>query len=166
MNPGTKVSSKATFLRGRASPSLVRSLIIPRSNPLKAASMCIINRPHAPEMSRLSRRLRRYRNDCRVSRRSVNLLQGGQFDVLGSDIGMPRENGYSFIKRVRSLSAASCGDIPAIALTAYARVEDRVMAIAASFQMHIAKPVEPIELVTMIAGARGLSIKSQAAAEQ
>ena len=89
MNPGTKVSSKATFLRGRASPSLVRSLIIPRSNSLKAASMCIINRPHAPEMSRLSRRLRRYRNDCRVSRRSVNLLQGGQFDVLGSDIGMP-----------------------------------------------------------------------------
>ena len=79
---------------------------------------------------------------------------------------MPSENGYSFIKRVRSLSAASCGDIPAIALTAYARVEDRVMAIAASFQMHIAKPVEPIELVTMIAGARGLSIKSQAAAEQ
>ena len=51
-------------------------------------------------------------------------------------------------------------------LTAYARVEDRVMAIAAGFQMHIAKPVEPIELITMVAGARGLSIKSQAAAEQ
>ena len=97
---------------------------------------------------------------------AVNLLQGGKFDVLVSDIGMPGENGYSFIKRVRSLGAASCGDIPAIALTAYARVEDRVMAIAAGFQMHIAKPVEPIELITMVAGARGLSIKSQAAAEQ
>jgi CheY-like chemotaxis protein len=97
---------------------------------------------------------------------AVNLLQGGKFDVLVSDIGMPGENGYSLIKRVRSLGAASCGDIPAIALTAYARVEDRVMAIAAGFQMHIAKPVEPIELITMVAGARGLSIKSQAAAEQ
>ena len=97
---------------------------------------------------------------------AVNLLQGGKFDVLVSDIGMPGENGYSLIKRVRSLGAASWGDIPAIALTAYARVEDRVMAIAAGFQMHIAKPVEPIELITMVAGARGLSIKSQAAAEQ
>jgi PAS domain S-box-containing protein len=91
---------------------------------------------------------------------AVNLLQGCKFDVLVSDIGMPSENGYSFIKRVRSLGAASCGDIPAIALTAYARVEDRVMAIAAGFQMHIAKPVEPIELITMVAGARGLWIKS------
>ena len=97
---------------------------------------------------------------------AVNLLQSGKFDVLVSDIGMPSENGYSFIKRVRSLGAASCGDIPAIALTAYARVEDRVMAIAAGFQMHIAKPVEPIELITMVAGARGLWIKSQAAAGQ
>jgi CheY-like chemotaxis protein len=97
---------------------------------------------------------------------AVNLLQAGQFDVLVSDIGMPNENGYSFIKRVRSLGAASCGDIPAIALTAYARVEDRVKAIAGGFQMHIAKPVEPIELITMVAGARSLWIKSRPAPEQ
>jgi CheY-like chemotaxis protein len=77
-----------------------------------------------------------------------------------SDIGMPGANGYSLIKRVRSLGAASSGDILAIALTAYARVEDRVMAIAAGFQMHIAKPVEPIELITMVVLARALSTKS------
>ena len=91
---------------------------------------------------------------------AIKLLQGGKFDVLVSDIGMPGEDGYSLIKRVRSLDAAGCGNIPAIALTAYARGEDRIKAIAAGFQMHIPKPVEPVELITMVAGARGLSIIS------
>jgi CheY-like chemotaxis protein len=91
---------------------------------------------------------------------AIKLLQGGKFDVLVSDIGMPGEDGYSLIKRVRSLGAAGCGNIPAIALTAYARGEDRIKAIAAGFQMHIPKPVEPVELITMVAGARGLSIIS------
>jgi PAS domain S-box-containing protein len=91
---------------------------------------------------------------------AIELLQAGKFEVLVSDIGMPGEDGYSLIKRVRSLGAASGGDIPAIALTAYARGEDRIKAVAAGFQMHVAKPVETIELITMIAGARGLSIIS------
>jgi len=86
---------------------------------------------------------------------AVNLLQGGQFDVLVCDIGMPGEDGYSLIKRVRSLGVGRGGNIPAIALTAYARFEDRVEAIAAGFQMHIAKPVEPIELLTMVAAVAG-----------
>jgi CheY-like chemotaxis protein len=68
---------------------------------------------------------------------------------------MPDEDGYSLIKRVRSLGPSTGGDIPAIALTAYARFEDRVKAIAAGFQMHIAKPVEPVELVTVVAAAVG-----------
>ena len=91
---------------------------------------------------------------------AIELLQAGKFDVLVSDIGMPGEDGYSLIKRVRSLGAAGGGDIPAIALTAYARSEDRIKAVTAGFQMHIAKPVETIELITMIAGVRGLSIIS------
>jgi CheY-like chemotaxis protein len=91
---------------------------------------------------------------------AIELLRGGKFDVLVSDIGMPGEDGYSLIKRVRSLGAAGGGDIPAIALTAYARGEDRIRAVAAGFQMHIAKPVETVELITMIAGARGLSVSS------
>jgi PAS domain S-box-containing protein len=91
---------------------------------------------------------------------AMELLQAGKFDVLVSDIGMPGEDGYSLIKRVRSLGAASGGDIPAIALTAYARGEDRIKAVAAGFQMHVAKPIEAMELITMIAGARGLSIIS------
>lgn len=85
----------------------------------------------------------------------VRLISEQHFDVLVSDIGMPGEDGYSLIKRVRRLGAENHGNIPAIALTAYARAEDRVKAVAAGFQMHIAKPVEPVELVTMVASAAG-----------
>jgi PAS domain S-box-containing protein len=93
---------------------------------------------------------------------AIEALREGKFDVLVSDIGMPGEDGYSLIKRVRSLAAAGCGDIPAIALTAFARSEDRIKAFAAGYQMHIAKPVEPVELITMVASARGVSIISLA----
>jgi CheY-like chemotaxis protein len=72
-------------------------------------------------------------------------------DVLVSDIGMPLEDGYSLIRKVRHLPADQGGQIPAIALTAYARSEDRMKAIAAGFQIHIPKPVEPAELVTVVA---------------
>jgi CheY-like chemotaxis protein len=77
------------------------------------------------------------------------------FDVLVSDIGMPGEDGYAFMRRVRGLGPGSGGDIAAVALTAYARAEDRVRAIRAGFQMHIAKPVEPVELLTMVASLAG-----------
>jgi CheY-like chemotaxis protein len=74
-------------------------------------------------------------------------------DVIVSDIGMPDEDGYSFLRRVRALAGRS--DTPAIALTAFARSEDRVRAMLAGFQMHVAKPVEPIEFITMVAALAG-----------
>ncbi len=83
------------------------------------------------------------------------LESGAKFDVLVSDIGMPGEDGYSLIRRVRALGRGRGGDIPAIALTAYARAEDRVRAVAAGFMMHVAKPLEAAELITMVAGAAG-----------
>jgi PAS domain S-box-containing protein len=86
---------------------------------------------------------------------AIALLHGGKFDVLVSDIGMPGEDGYALIKRIRALGTEYGGDIPAIALTAYARGEDRVKAIGAGFQMHVTKPVESVELVTMVASAAG-----------
>jgi hypothetical protein len=82
-------------------------------------------------------------------------LAASQFDVLISDIGMPVEDGYMFLRRVRGLGPDNGGSIPALALTAYARAEDRVRAILAGFQMHIAKPVEPVELITMVASLAG-----------
>jgi len=72
-------------------------------------------------------------------------------DVLVSDIGMPDEDGYSLIRRVRTLGPERGGNVPAVALTAYARAEDRMKAILAGFQMHVPKPVEGAELLTMIA---------------
>ncbi|HEX3358644.1 MAG TPA: response regulator, partial [Tepidisphaeraceae bacterium] len=83
------------------------------------------------------------------------LLQSGKFDVLVSDIGMPGDDGYALIRRIRSLDHSKGGNIPAIALTAYGRAEDRVKAVNAGFQMHLTKPIEPVELITMIAGATG-----------
>lgn len=71
-------------------------------------------------------------------------------DVLVSDIGMAEEDGYTLIRKVRALSPERGGDIPAVALTAYAREEDRVQALAAGFQRHITKPIEPGELATVI----------------
>jgi signal transduction histidine kinase/CheY-like chemotaxis protein len=70
-------------------------------------------------------------------------------DVIVSDIGMPEEDGFSLIRRVRAMNGKSAAT-PAIALTAYARIEDRVKAIQAGFQSHLSKPVEPVELVTMV----------------
>jgi CheY-like chemotaxis protein len=86
---------------------------------------------------------------------AIEILREKHFDVMVSDIGMPNEDGYALIRRVRALGKENGGDIPAIALTAYARAEDRVKAIGAGFQLHIAKPVEPIELITMVASAAG-----------
>jgi signal transduction histidine kinase/CheY-like chemotaxis protein len=79
-------------------------------------------------------------------------------DILMSDIGMPDEDGYSLIQKVRSLSAASGGLIPAAALTAYARDEDRERALAAGFQMHVAKPIGARELIDTVAGLAGRTI--------
>ncbi len=82
---------------------------------------------------------------------ALETLRNGKFDVLVSDIGMPGEDGYSLIEKVRLLSDAEGGRTPAIALTAYARVEDRIRALKAGFQAHLPKPVEPVELAAVVA---------------
>src|SRR5215831_3745942 len=71
-------------------------------------------------------------------------------DVMVTDIGMPGEDGYSLMRRVREWERGRGAHIPAVALTAYGRVEDRVRALSAGFQMHVAKPVEPAELAVVI----------------
>ena len=76
-------------------------------------------------------------------------------DILISDIGMPDEDGYALLRRVRALEPENGGRIPAIALTAYARTQDRRAALLAGFQSHVAKPVEPAELIAVIANQAG-----------
>ena len=73
-----------------------------------------------------------------------------KFDVILSDIGMPGKSGDQLIRTIRSFAAEKGGNTPAIALTAYARTEDRIMTISAGFQMHIAKPADTLELLTMV----------------
>jgi CheY-like chemotaxis protein len=70
--------------------------------------------------------------------------------LLISDIGMPEEDGYSLIHQIRTLTREQGGEIPAIALTAFAKDEERHQALAAGFEIHISKPVEPIDLIKII----------------
>jgi PAS domain S-box-containing protein len=82
---------------------------------------------------------------------ALAVIEESRPDLLISDIGMPGEDGYEVIRKVRALPAERGGKIPAIALTAYARTEDRLRALRAGYQMHISKPVELAELVAVMA---------------
>jgi PAS domain S-box-containing protein len=86
---------------------------------------------------------------------ALRFLRKTKPHVLIMDIGMPNEDGYEVIGKVRQLKNEEGGKVPAIALTAFARSEDRRRAILNGFQMHIAKPVEPSELIAMVAGLSG-----------
>jgi signal transduction histidine kinase/CHASE3 domain sensor protein/ActR/RegA family two-component response regulator len=79
-------------------------------------------------------------------------------DVIVSDIGMPLLDGYALIRRIRALPVDQGGRTPAVALTAYARTEDAQRAFAAGYQMHVAKPVEPLQLATVVANLGGRSL--------
>jgi hypothetical protein len=89
------------------------------------------------------------------AREALDTLEGWTPDVLVSDIGMPGEDGYAFIGEVRRREADSGGRLPAVALTAYASVEDRRRAISAGFQTHLAKPLDPAEMVAAVAKLAG-----------
>ncbi|MES4786207.1 MAG: hybrid sensor histidine kinase/response regulator, partial [Nitrospiraceae bacterium] len=82
---------------------------------------------------------------------ALEALKHWRADVLVSDIGMPGEDGYELIRKVRAMDPERGGRIPAVALTAYARVEDRLKALSAGFQMYVPKPVEPVELAAVVA---------------
>jgi PAS domain S-box-containing protein len=103
--------------------------------------------------------------DVRISSsagEALEVLQQWMPDVLVSDIAMPGEDGYSLIKSIRAMETREGRDIPAIALTAYVRVEDRLRVLSDGFQVHVPKPVEPKELISNIAslvngGQKGIS---------
>ena len=81
---------------------------------------------------------------------AMGVIESATVDVLVSDIGMPEEDGYSLMRRVRTLGLPR-GALPAIALTAFTRSEDRRRALEAGFARHVAKPVDPAELVAVVA---------------
>jgi two-component system CheB/CheR fusion protein len=90
-----------------------------------------------------------------TARAALEALDHAAFDVLVSDIAMPGDDGYDLIRHVRARDAGHGGRIPALALTAYARIENRMAAISAGYQQHAAKPIEPAELAAAVATLAG-----------
>ena len=86
---------------------------------------------------------------------AVALTAAQRPHVLISDIGLPGTDGYELLRRVRELGPSRGGAVPAIALTAFARSEDRTRALRAGFHVHVAKPVDPSELVATVAAVAG-----------
>src|SRR5262249_51774990 len=107
----------------------------------------------------LERFLRGYGADVLIARSAPEALAtiaGQEIDIVVSDIGLPDVDGYDLMHRIRALPANAGGATPAIALTAYARTEDRTRAFRAGYQAHLAKPIEPAELVATIGSFAGL----------
>ncbi len=86
---------------------------------------------------------------------ALGRLAACRYDLVVSDLGMPHEDGYALIARLRAWPAERGGRTPAIALTAYARPEDRVRCLTSGFQNHLAKPVDPPELLATVAAVLG-----------
>jgi CheY-like chemotaxis protein len=82
---------------------------------------------------------------------ALHALHSARPDILLADIGMAHSDGFDLIKRVRRSSDPAVRDVPAAALTAYARAEDRMKVLESGFQMHLAKPVDPAELIVAVA---------------
>ena len=89
---------------------------------------------------------------------ALSLIESHKPDVLVSDIGMPEVDGFSLLRSIRGLGAARGGGLPAVALTAFARPEDRTQALRAGFAAHLTKPVEPPELLATVAGVAGRAV--------
>jgi CheY-like chemotaxis protein len=88
---------------------------------------------------------------ARSAQGALEKLDGETPDVLVADLGMPRMDGFDLIERLRRHDNSRVREVPAAALTAFARSDDRVKALQAGFQIHLAKPIDPAELVTTIA---------------
>jgi len=82
---------------------------------------------------------------------ALDLLRQTRPGLLISDIGMPSVDGYTLLQRIRALGADRGGDLPAIALTAFAHTADKIKALDSGFRAHLAKPVEPSELIATVA---------------
>jgi CheY-like chemotaxis protein len=140
----------------RRQPGGARSLCEPLPGvPIQIKGLSVLVVDDEPDARSL---LRRLLEDCEATvfaaasaAEAMELLESHRPEVLVSDIGMPSEDGYSLIRRIRSLPVDRGRNIPAVALTAYVRAEDRVTAILAGFQHHLAKPVEPRELIAIVA---------------
>jgi CheY-like chemotaxis protein len=128
--------------------------VSPDFEPVRLPGVKILVVDDEPDARELLKRVLR-QSDAEVTtaengKQGLDLLRTHKPDVIVSDIGMPGMDGYEFIREVRRLLPADEGKIPAIALTAFARSEDRTKAMLAGYQIHVAKPIEPQELVATV----------------
>ena len=128
-------------------------------DPSSLAGLCVLVVDDEPDARTLARRVLEERGAEVVTvgsaAEALEAVDGGStINVVVSDIGMPDHDGYDFIQRMRAMPGRA-GRVPAIALTALARDEDRKRTLLAGYQVHISKPVDPAELVTVIATLAG-----------
>ena len=93
--------------------------------------------------------------ECRSADEALQAVTQSRPDVLVSDIEMPGQDGYSLIRKVRALGPERGGKTPAVALTAFGRPEDRIRSLTAGFNIHVSKPVDPAELIAIVASMIG-----------
>jgi CheY-like chemotaxis protein len=96
---------------------------------------------------------------------ALGMLGRERPDVLVSDIGMPGMDGYALIRQIRAAQGVGAAGLPAVALTAFARPEDKQRALSAGYEAHLAKPVEPSTLVATVAGLSSLREKQRASSQ-
>jgi CheY-like chemotaxis protein len=146
------VNMTAVSLVDSVSRPVLLDLPIPQSPDLNGIRILVVDdEPDAREMLRtVLEELGADVITASSANDAIDVLPTWKPNVLVSDIGMPEEDGYVLIKRVRGLSAEVGGNIPAIALTGYVRVEERMRALEAGYQMFVPKPVDVDELATII----------------
>ncbi|HJP90734.1 MAG TPA: ATP-binding protein [Pyrinomonadaceae bacterium] len=160
VNKGATFSATFPLIGGRAEP--ITAAHVGQSSALETNSLdglrvlLVDDEPEARQIiSTVVSRTGAQIETCTSASEALAKLLEWKPDVILSDIAMPGEDGYSFINKVRSLPREKGGETPAAALTAYARDVDRNQALAAGYQMHIAKPIGADQLVTMIAKLAG-----------
>lgn len=151
-----RTQERDPIARGTVSSGTIESIELPRLNNVRV--LVVDDEPDGRAL--IARILEEHgaRPVCVLNvEAAVDLLSRERFDVLLSDIGMPDVDGFELIRRVRLMDKARSGPLPAIAITAYARPEDRQRSLLAGFHMHLSKPIEARELLASMAGLLHLS---------
>jgi PAS domain S-box-containing protein len=140
-----------------AAPPEVPALTVQRSKDLEGLRILVVD-DEADTRDMVSAILKSQGAQVEVAGSAADALAalpGARPHILVSDVEMPGQDGYELIRKVRLLPAEAGGKVPAAALTAYARPEDRMRALLAGFQIHVPKPVQPAELVAVVASLAG-----------
>src|SRR5262249_35860496 len=130
-----------------------------RTTSLRGARVLVVDDDHDTREI-LAVMLVRYGTEVRTAgsaAEAIEVFTRWRPDVLVSDIGMPVEDGYALIGKIRRFTTEEGGNIPAIALTAFAAAQDKEYALEAGFQKHLSKPVEPVQLAKEVARILGRS---------